>query len=71
MQMDKWKVMDNNFEYLNDILVKSDYDIHSCEGSNETYPQLILELNLSEKSEYIKLKLAECVCERPSQSEYL
>lgn len=49
--MDKWKVMDNNFEYLNDILVKSDYDIHGCEGSNETYPQLILELNLSEKSE--------------------
>lgn len=51
MQTDKWKVMDNNFEYLNDILVKSDYDIYSCEGSNETYPQLILELNLSEKSE--------------------
>lgn len=51
MQKDKWRVMDNNFEYLNDILVRSDYDIYSCEGRNETYPQLILELNLSEKSE--------------------
>lgn len=25
MQKDKWRVMDNNFEYLNDILVRSDY----------------------------------------------
>ena len=38
MQTDKWKVVDNNSEYLNDILVKSDYDSlhYSCEGSNET-----------------------------------